>query len=963
MTIEIEYNEELEGLETTINQIKGSGEGGADSKVYCEGDSKRASPKVNVKDVGELKFPITQESVQKLIDKSTRAPFGKGEQTITDLSVRKVWQIDASEVTVTGGKAWQTFIETTLPEQIIKGLGLPKDTDLTIELYKMLVYDKGAFFSSHRDTEKADGMFATMVVSLPSHHRGGELVIEHDKESYTVSLVNDTKSMVKYVAFYADCKHKVEPVTEGYRVNLVYNLIRSKGTCTTSSQSNAELLLSSIRSTFGEGERSRLIYSLEHVYSPASFCLEKLKGKDAVVASALIEASKLPCSQLAVGLGFIHIEEEGGFTGYTNDESTTVDFSDNECEPQEYTFNLVSPKEIVDGYEINTSKTIEHSELFPANAFDEAKPYEQEATEAAGNEGATYFRRYQRSCLIIHSLEHLDGGLYSLVPFAMAERILKERLGKSLDGTENDEDREKDMIREITQYTSVYGSGDIIASILKFIEVSQLLSPMMPSSSRELVKKMIKILFKSQQPAAKKPSVTTLHVTPMPIIATYPADILACLPNSLFNIYDYTKFDHLLQVIKQLCGRVPVEEMPDVGSDPTVDHPLKKKCLKALGILLKGYGSLCNCGGDNHACKHYDLLSKALTTIEEMVTNYSNIFGDGQKIHEQLLELLTNPTEPKDITTQLIEILYEFHSKDMTKKKREQMFSSVFLLYLTRPFKECDSFITPIISFDHYVRQYQYYPVAMQKYYNAIVREKGETLPAATLKTYTVAYHRKVTAFFSFVMLNTSKPFSLTISGARNTQLDYRPGQDQQTLVEQVAVEMVTFCIKAGLDSVMYEVLKESTLDARLIDMTLYPNAYVVILKQIKNLLSEKSKTKQPPSSENSLKFVEFVKSKINQLTTTLKNTQTSGSKFTFACVNCYCKLCQPLEDFLRSNEINYSITDIKPTVEHCQEYLAAFTLGQGTNQLVKSSKTPPALQKHIGLLESTIKSYQSLLE
>jgi len=37
----------------------------------------------------------------------------------------------------------------------------------------MLVYDQGSFFKSHRDTEKTDGMFGTLVVALPSAHRGG----------------------------------------------------------------------------------------------------------------------------------------------------------------------------------------------------------------------------------------------------------------------------------------------------------------------------------------------------------------------------------------------------------------------------------------------------------------------------------------------------------------------------------------------------------------------------------------------------------------------------------------------------------------------------------------------------------------------------------------------------------------------------------------------------------------------
>lgn len=87
------------------------------------------------------------------------------------------------------------------------------------------MYAKGGFFLSHRDTEKAPGMFGTLVVALPSAHEGGDLVIRHGGVERVVGLAGDEPSGVAWAAFYADCEHKVKPVTKGYRVCLVYNLI------------------------------------------------------------------------------------------------------------------------------------------------------------------------------------------------------------------------------------------------------------------------------------------------------------------------------------------------------------------------------------------------------------------------------------------------------------------------------------------------------------------------------------------------------------------------------------------------------------------------------------------------------------------------------------------------------------------------------------------------------------------
>ena len=43
--------------------------------------------------------------------------------------------------------------------------------------YKFLLYKPGGHFKMHRDTEKEDRMFATMVVQLPFIHEGGDLQV------------------------------------------------------------------------------------------------------------------------------------------------------------------------------------------------------------------------------------------------------------------------------------------------------------------------------------------------------------------------------------------------------------------------------------------------------------------------------------------------------------------------------------------------------------------------------------------------------------------------------------------------------------------------------------------------------------------------------------------------------------------------------------------------------------------
>ena len=75
-----------------------------------------------------------------------------------------------------GGKHWGKTL-AGIVARVAEGLGVSEP--VTAELYKLLIYEKGSFFVSHRDTEKAPGMFATLVLALPSASTGGELVVRH----------------------------------------------------------------------------------------------------------------------------------------------------------------------------------------------------------------------------------------------------------------------------------------------------------------------------------------------------------------------------------------------------------------------------------------------------------------------------------------------------------------------------------------------------------------------------------------------------------------------------------------------------------------------------------------------------------------------------------------------------------------------------------------------------------------
>jgi hypothetical protein len=97
---------------------------------------------------------------------------------------------------------------------------------VAVRPYKLLVYEKGGFFLPHRDSEKQDGMVASLIVVLANPFEGGALVVRHGagKQDLRFEQVAQGKAPC-YAAFYADCEHEVQRVTHGVRLCLAYNLV------------------------------------------------------------------------------------------------------------------------------------------------------------------------------------------------------------------------------------------------------------------------------------------------------------------------------------------------------------------------------------------------------------------------------------------------------------------------------------------------------------------------------------------------------------------------------------------------------------------------------------------------------------------------------------------------------------------------------------------------------------------
>ncbi len=291
---------------------------------------------LEVTGAGLVSLPVRAPQAKKLIAVARPAMFGRGEETLTDTSVRDTWEITPDRITL-GGPGWTALMNDAL-EHFRDELGLPPATRLRAEPHSMLVYGKGQFFLPHQDSEKDDAMVGTLVVSLPSAHTGGELVVSHAGES---KAYRASKQELTFVAFYADCRHEVTPVRSGHRVTLTFNLLSSSqtpaqavGPVTQLADCLTEHFTTPATARYGGrdlGPPNRLVYLLDHEYTQRSLHWNRLKNADAERAALLRAAAERAGCEAVLALA----EVKETWDAWPSDDDPWDDYDDYQDEDDE----------------------------------------------------------------------------------------------------------------------------------------------------------------------------------------------------------------------------------------------------------------------------------------------------------------------------------------------------------------------------------------------------------------------------------------------------------------------------------------------------------------------------------------------------------------------------------------------------------------------------------------------------
>jgi len=376
--------------------------------------------RLEVDGFGPVRFPVTPAKARKLVGLGQPARFGRGEETLTDPDVRDTWEIPKQLVRA----EWDDGVLEDVLATVKDELGLPHAAGLTADLHSLLVYQPNQFFLAHQDTEKDDSMVGTLVVTLPSSYAGGELVVGHNEESKTYQ---GSRAALSLVAFYADCRHEVLRVKSGYRITLTYNLLLHGNTSRPDGDDGtvdelADLLrehfITPVSRYYGRpgtdpDPPNRLVYLLDHEYTPRGLDWRRLKGADAsrvaLLRTALDKAgceAVLALADIRTSHGAFRADEGYGYRtrGWYDDYSGGASDSEGEYDIKELIDSEVTLTHWTgpDGTQLEeTSLHLHDDEVCASTSSGDLTPYSSEYEGYMGNWGNTLDRWYHRAALVV----------------------------------------------------------------------------------------------------------------------------------------------------------------------------------------------------------------------------------------------------------------------------------------------------------------------------------------------------------------------------------------------------------------------------------------------------------------------------------------------------------------------------------------------------------------------------------
>ncbi|KAK0102673.1 hypothetical protein ONS95_006275 [Cadophora gregata] len=290
-------------------------------------------------DAMPISLPLTDEDAKKIKIASQASQPPKGEKISPN---PQVWEIFANDLEIRNVD-WEQRLRNIV-FAVCSGFGLymtgddrlcptmieTRPSDLSAKLSKLVLCEEGgALHESLGCSANIPGTFATICITLPSQHSGGEVTVTQGREKKSFDFSQYSKSEESWIAWFVDVKYETDPILTGRRIFLQYKLVHTTNNSTIleekakSNAQNSQIhdLFSSWKDTFHIEHHPKILgYVFEHRYLRFWGCYT-LEGQDYHIVSHLRDS----CEEYGLSLYIAELEIKVSGVCDDNDGPATLE--------------------------------------------------------------------------------------------------------------------------------------------------------------------------------------------------------------------------------------------------------------------------------------------------------------------------------------------------------------------------------------------------------------------------------------------------------------------------------------------------------------------------------------------------------------------------------------------------------------------------------------------------------------
>ncbi|KAJ3094259.1 hypothetical protein HDU97_008312 [Phlyctochytrium planicorne] len=321
---------------------------------------------LSVNGVGRIGLPVWPQQAEAL-------------KAICRTSAAENLMIDAGEITFSA--AWDDAVQN-LAISASQSLGVVSKT-IKAAFSKMVLLQAESRIAAPPQDNIEKGNFGTFLLQLPSGYKGGQSVIQFGESKKTYSLDVESDLHFHYLAYYSNTSVNTLPVTEGWKICLLYNLVHvpertdESIPCAVDYDGIQKAFSSALATWRLSNHCDKLLIKLENDYAdktigkdnvfPLSF--DGLVGRDRTMLNVLRNIKEPDGSPVQLCLVLVEMKNHGsgeGPKGYNSDEDCSLcngtrERSCRRCDPWEECYH--------DGfYDEDADDGCEHSS-YPKEVF------------------------------------------------------------------------------------------------------------------------------------------------------------------------------------------------------------------------------------------------------------------------------------------------------------------------------------------------------------------------------------------------------------------------------------------------------------------------------------------------------------------------------------------------------------------------------------------------------------------